>query len=120
MLMVFAALNGALAVALGAFGAHGLRNQVEASLIPVWETAAHYHLVHSVALLGVALLARVLHSSAAIQAGWLMAAGMLVFSGSLYLLVLSGQRMLGAITPLGGVALILGWLWLAWALYKAA
>jgi len=104
-------VSGALAVALGAFGAHGLKNVVEdPHLLEVWDTAAKYHLAHSLALLAVAL-----HPGTPKWPGWLFLAGIGVFSGSLYLMTLTGTRWLGAITPIGGVCLILGWLALAFA-----
>ena len=104
-----AALYGASAVALGAFGAHGLRSRVAAELLVTWETAAHYHQLHAVALLALALFTAATGKATTWPTA-LIAAGTLVFSGSLYLLVLTGQRWLGAITPLGGVLLIAGWL----------
>ncbi|WP_111657700.1 DUF423 domain-containing protein [Isoalcanivorax indicus] len=118
-LLILGALNAALAVVCGAFGAHGLKARVEASLLETWATASEYHFFHALALLLVGVLAKQFGAAGIVTAGWILLAGMLVFSGSLYLLVLSGQRWLGAITPLGGTALIMGWVWLAWALYKA-
>lgn len=98
------AYSGAAAVALGAFGAHGLQNRVsDPKLLSNWNTAAQYHLIHSLALLAAAS-----HKSP--WAGRLFAAGIAVFSGSLYALVLTGERRLGAVTPLGGLCLIGGWL----------
>ena len=114
-LLFLGALNGALAVTLGAFGAHGLKNRVDAAMLDIWSTASQYHFYHALAILLVGVLARQLGASL-LTAGWILFAGMLVFSGSLYVLVLSGQKWLGAVTPLGGVALIIGWLWLAWSL----
>ncbi len=114
---------GALAVALGAFGAHGLRSRVEARELEVFETAARYHLIHALVLVAVGLLAALASGQgrpdvarAADQAGWLLTAGVAVFSGSLYLLVLTGARKLGMVTPVGGLLLIGGWL----ALMRAA
>jgi uncharacterized membrane protein YgdD (TMEM256/DUF423 family) len=104
-----AALSGALAVVAGAFGAHGLRERVGATQIAAWETASQYHLLHSVVLLALALYAARSGVSIRLQSG-LFAAGMLLFSGSIYLLVLTGQRWLGPVTPLGGLLLIAGWL----------
>lgn len=118
-LLILGALNAALAVVCGAFGAHGLKARVEASLLETWATASEYHFFHALALLLVGVLSKQFGAAGIVTAGWILLAGMLVFSGSLYLLVLSGQRWLGAITPLGGTALIIGWVWLAWALYKA-
>lgn len=100
-----AGVLGALGVALGAFGAHGLKNTItDEHLLEVWETAARYHLIHAVALLAIAA-----HPRPPSSAGWLMVAGIALFSGSLYLMTLTGARWLGAITPLGGTCLILGW-----------
>jgi uncharacterized membrane protein YgdD (TMEM256/DUF423 family) len=106
-----AGVLGALGVALGAFGAHGLKDRVtDPHLLEVWRTGAHYHLIHAVALLAVAS-----HPSRPAAAGWLFVVGIALFSGSLYAMTLTGVRWLGAITPLGGVAFIVGWLVLAFA-----
>jgi len=109
-ILVAAALLGAAGVALGAFGAHGLRARLDARALEIWETAVRYHLVHAVALLVLALspVAASLRG-----AGWLFVAGIALFSGSLYALALGGPRLLGPLTPLGGVAFIAGWLWIA-------
>lgn len=110
-------LFGALAVAAGAFGAHALRTRVGPRELEVFETAARYQMYHALALLAAAWAVggdRRLGGAA----GWLFTAGIVVFSGSLYALVLTGQRWLGAVTPLGGVAFILGWLCLAVAVGK--
>ncbi|RJG18297.1 DUF423 domain-containing protein [Alcanivorax profundi] len=119
-LLVLGALNGALAVILGAFGAHGLKARVDESMLATWATASEYHFYHALALLLAGLLAKAYGVSNLVTAGWVMFTGMLVFSGSLYILVLTGQKWLGAITPLGGTALIIGWLMLAWSLFKHA
>lgn len=119
-LLILGTLNAALAVICGAFGAHGLKARVDSVLLETWATASDYHLYHALALLLAGVLARQFGAAGIVTAGWILFAGMVVFSGSLYLLVLTGQRWLGAITPLGGTALIIGWLWLAWALYRAA
>jgi len=104
-----AALTGFLAVALGAFGTHGLKHLLEAnSQTGTWQTAAHYHLVHAVVLLVLALRTTVARLPFA-----LFGAGILVFSGSLYLLAVTNVRWLGAITPIGGACLVAGWLVLA-------
>ena len=104
---------GAAGVALGAFGAHGLKSRVGPDLLVVWETAVKYHLVHALALLATAWAADRWGGPWTTAAGWLFVVGVAVFSGSLYLLVLSGQRWLGAVTPIGGVAFIAGWVALA-------
>jgi uncharacterized membrane protein YgdD (TMEM256/DUF423 family) len=106
------AISAAVGVALGAFGAHALKARVGPDLLAVWETGVRYHVVHALGLLAVAWAAERWPSAG--LAGWIFVAGTAVFSGSLYLLVLTGQRWLGAITPLGGVAFIVGWLLLAW------
>ena len=109
----------AAAVGLGAFGAHGLRDRLDAYSMSVYEKAVFYHFIHALGILLVALLARAHAISVEGQArvGWLLLVGIIIFSGSLYALALSGVRTLGAITPLGGLAFIAGWLVLA---YEAA
>ena len=109
-----------LAVALGAFGAHALRARLEPPDLEIFETAVRYQMYHALALLGVAWLATRLTDPLTGWAGWLMVAGTVVFSGSLYLLVLTGPRWLGAITPIGGVMLIAGWLLVVVALLRGA
>ena len=110
----------ALAVALGAFGAHGLRARLDAYSMSVYEKAVFYHFVHALGILLVALLARTQAISLAGQSrvGWLLLIGIVIFSGSLYALAISGVRVLGAITPIGGVAFILGWLTLAYEAWR--
>jgi len=112
------AVFGALGVAAGAFGAHGLKGWVSPELLAVFETGVRYHLVHALALLAVAWASTRWTSAAIRAAGWLFVAGILVFSGSLYVLTLTGIRALGAITPFGGVAFIGGWLLLAWGAWR--
>ena len=114
---VLGALFGAVGVGMGAFGAHGLRDKVDERSLGIWETAASYQMWHALALLGVAWVISQGPSTAARVSGIAFTVGVLVFSGSLYVLVLSGQRWLGAITPLGGLALIVGWVGLAVALW---
>jgi uncharacterized membrane protein YgdD (TMEM256/DUF423 family) len=106
-----AAAFGFVAVALGAFGAHGLRARLGPDGIEIWKTAALYHLVHAVALLAVALAAERLAAGRFVS--WMFVAGMVIFSGSLYLLALTGQSWLGGVTPFGGAAFLTGWLALA-------
>lgn len=102
-----------LAVAAGAFGAHALRSRLTPDLLAVFETAARYQMYHALALLAVAWAATQWPSGLTLAAGWLFIAGITIFSGSLYLLSLTGVRWLGAITPLGGAAFLAGWLCLA-------
>lgn len=98
-----------LAVAFGAFGAHGLRGRVPEDLMAVFETGVRYHMYHALALLISARIAAISTGMAARVAGSSFLAGILLFSGSLYLLALTGARWLGAVTPLGGVAFLFGW-----------
>lgn len=114
------ALVLALAVMLGAFGAHGLRDKLDSYSLGVYEKAVFYHFIHGIGLLVVPLMARagVLNSGGARTVWFLLCAGIVLFSGSLYLLAVTGQRWLGAITPLGGLAFIGGWLLLAWQLSR--
>ncbi|MFK7895344.1 MAG: DUF423 domain-containing protein [Myxococcota bacterium] len=104
-----AAVSGMLAVVAGAFGAHGLKARVTPDQLASWATAAQYHLLHSVLLLALALFASYAGRDIKIP-GSLLTAGMVLFSGSIYLLVLTKMRWLGPITPIGGLLLILGWL----------
>ena len=111
------ALLGALGVILGAFGAHALRAHLEPHDLETFETAVRYQMYHAVALFGAAwFLSR--NAPYAAPAAWAFVAGVAIFSGSLYLLVATGQRWLGAVTPLGGLAFIAGWLLLALAASK--
>ncbi|MBK8475024.1 MAG: DUF423 domain-containing protein [Opitutaceae bacterium] len=121
--IVFATSAGFSAVGLGAFGAHRLRPMLEAhSQVATWNTAVHYHLLHSVVLLALALyLSRDTPPATARRLGHataLFAAGIALFSGSLYLLALGGPRWLGPITPVGGLCLLAGWLTVGWALWR--
>jgi uncharacterized membrane protein YgdD (TMEM256/DUF423 family) len=104
-----AAALGSLGVALGAFGAHALRGRLPPELLAAWHTAVQYHLVHSAALLALGLYASATGRSVRLPAG-LLTAGIVLFSGSLYLLAGAGQRWAGPVTPLGGLCLIAGWL----------
>lgn len=115
-----AAVSGFLAVGLGAFGAHGLRTRFSAledgaKRLEWWATAAQYHLVHSVALCVVALVLAQRVTLAGKSAAFAFVLGVLVFSGSLYTMSLTGLRALGAVTPIGGLAFLVGWAALAWA-----
>ncbi|MAX25422.1 MAG: hypothetical protein CMJ19_13055 [Phycisphaeraceae bacterium] len=117
-LLILAAVFGMLGVILGAFGAHGLKEQVSEKMLANWNTGVFYHLIHTLAIFGTALASARLRKNTVVLAGWFFAAGILIFSGSLYTMVLTGKTWLGAITPIGGVSLIVGWLLLcigAWA-----
>jgi uncharacterized membrane protein YgdD (TMEM256/DUF423 family) len=115
---VLGAVFAMLAVAAGAFGAHGLRARVTPDLLVVFETAARYQMYHALALIVTAWAWAQWPGSATVAAGWLFVAGIVVFSGSLYVLVLTGLRWMGAITPIGGVAFLLGWGLLALAAWR--
>ena len=107
---ILAAFFGGLGVGLGAFGAHALRDRLTPDLLITFETGVRYQMYHALALFGVVLaLSRWPQSSLAMWAGWLFVAGIVIFSGSLYTLALTGQRWWGAITPIGGVAFLAGW-----------
>jgi uncharacterized membrane protein YgdD (TMEM256/DUF423 family) len=123
-LLGLSAANGFLAVLLGAFGAHALRGRLEgladgARRLEWWQTASSYHLAHALALGLAALLVGRSASSATIVAGWAFALGIVLFSGSLYVMSLSGVRALGAVTPFGGLAFLVGWAALLWAALKS-
>ena len=110
----------ALAVILGAFGAHGLRGRLDAYLMSVYEKAVFYHFIHALGVLMVSILPKtgILSESAAQWVCGLLLAGILIFSGSLYVLALTGMRVLGAITPVGGLSFIAAWVALAWCLLR--
>jgi uncharacterized membrane protein YgdD (TMEM256/DUF423 family) len=121
--LVAAGVSGALAIALGAFGAHGLESSLAeaadgAKRLAWWETAAHYHLIHSLALMGVAWLHGEGPRRAVAVSGIAFALGILLFSGSLYVMTLSDLRALGMVTPIGGTAFIVGWIALAWTGFR--
>lgn len=111
-------LSGFLAVLLGAFAAHGLKSQMSADALATFEIGVRYQMVHALALLFVGLAYAKWPGTALAAGGWLFVAGTVIFSGSLYVLSVTGTRWLGAITPFGGVALLAGWLCLAWAVLR--
>ena len=114
LFITLASLSGMLAVVFGAFGAHALKGKLDDQALKVFETAVQYHFYHTFALLVVGVIALNQPQSVLLKSsGWLFVVGVLVFSGSLYLLSLTGVRWLGAITPLGGLALLAGWACLA-------
>ncbi len=110
--LVITSIAGATGVMAGVFGAHGLKEKVTPEMLAIFETGARYHLLHALALLGIAALSSTWNNRRLHLAGWAFSVGILVFSGSLYLLVLTGARWWGAVTPIGGVALIVGWVML--------
>jgi len=120
---VFLAAGGLAAlaaVALGAFGAHALKGRLTPEMLAVWHTAVEYHVFHALGLLAVGLVATQLPASALLKwSGWLMLAGIVLFSGSLYALALTGVRWLGAVTPAGGTAFLAAWALLVIAILRA-
>ena len=118
--LILGAVNAFLCVAIGAFGAHGLKEKLSTDMLAVYQTAVQYHFYHALGLVAVGLV--LLHFSESrpvAWSGWAMLAGIVLFSGSLYVLSLTGVRWLGAITPIGGVAFLLGWALLAYGAWAA-
>ena len=108
-----------LGVALGAFAAHGLKNKLPAEMFNIFEVGVRYHMYHALGLLAVAWASARWPGTSITGAGWLFIIGTIIFSGTLYLLSVTGERWLGAITPIGGLCFLLGWLLLAWGIYQA-
>ena len=115
---IVGSISAFLGVALGAFAAHGLKTKLPAEMFNIFEVGVRYHMYHALALLAVGWASTRWPGGGIVAAGWLFLAGTIIFSGSLYLLSLTGLRWLGAITPLGGLAFLLGWLLLAWGIYQ--
>lgn len=118
--IVLGSLSGLISVAAGAFGAHVLAKRLDPKMLATFETAARYEMYHALALIAVGLLLLKAPSTAGHVAGWAFVVGSAIFCGSLYILVFSGLRWLGAVTPVGGVAFLVGWGALAWAAAKLA
>jgi uncharacterized membrane protein YgdD (TMEM256/DUF423 family) len=116
---VLGSLSALFGVALGAFGAHALRDKLSAEMLNIFEVGVRYQMYHALALLAVAWAGSRWPGDGITTAGWLFVAGTVVFSGSLYLLSLTGIRWLGAVTPIGGVAFLVGWFLLAWSVWRA-
>ncbi|KYC62473.1 DUF423 domain-containing protein [Heyndrickxia coagulans] len=115
----FGALNACISVALGAFGAHGLKGIMDQKYLDIWETGVRYEMYHALGLIAIGILSGTLKSSALLSwSGWLMLIGIVLFSGSLYVLSLTKISVLGAITPIGGVAFLASWILLAIAAVK--
>ncbi len=117
--ILFGSLFAFLAVAAGAFGAHSLKALLPAEQVIVFETAARYQMYHALALYIVGWASQQCQHVAVRAAGWLFVLGIVLFSGSLYVLALSGARWLGALTPLGGLAFLAGWALLGWGCWKS-
>jgi len=119
LFLIIGAINAMLAVALGAFGAHGLEGKISEKYLEVWKTGVQYQMFHAMGLFVIAfLLSKIPQSSLLTASGWIMFAGIVLFSGSLYVLSTSGIKVLGAITPLGGVAFIVAWILIVVAAVK--
>ncbi|MDD9266073.1 DUF423 domain-containing protein [Paenibacillus sp. GCM10023248] len=119
LFVLLGSLNAFLSVALGAFGAHILKGKLTPEKLDVFQTGVHYHMIHAVALLAIAILSDKLASTSLVNAsGWLIFIGIILFSGSLYALSLTGLKIFGPITPLGGVSFLVGWVLLAIAALK--
>ena len=126
LFIAMASISGFLTVVFGAFGAHGLKNRLAPDLMAVWHTAVQYQFWHTLALLGLGMLLsqgsslQNFQSKYLVISGWLFAAGIVIFSGSLYVLCLSGVRWLGAITPVGGTLWLAAWACLCYSAFKSA
>ncbi|NQX67447.1 hypothetical protein BC351_13180 [Paenibacillus ferrarius] len=118
--LLLGSLNAFLSVALGAFGAHALKAKLTPDKLDVYQTGVHYHMIHAIALILIAVLSdKLTNSSALVNAsGWAIFIGIILFSGSLYALSLTGLKIFGPITPLGGVSFLVGWILLAIAAMK--
>jgi len=118
--LVAGSIAGFAAVALGAFGAHALKGRLSPEMLVVWHTAVEYHVFHALGMIAVGLVAAQFPESALLKwSGWLMLAGIALFSGSLYALALFGERWLGAVTPVGGLAFLAAWTLLVVAVLRA-
>jgi len=121
LFLILGAINTALAVLLGAFGAHGLKAIISVEMLGVYQTGVHYHLFHALGLLVVGIMALHIVDSVYLRwAGWFMLAGVMLFSGSLYMLSVGGIRWLGMVTPFGGLAFITAWMLFVVAVIKAS
>lgn len=116
--LISASISGFLSVTLGAIGAHALKNVLDQYGKSIYEKAVLYQVFHTLALLAVGILQHLSKNASFSVAGWGFWVGILLFSGSLYLLAITGLKWLGVITPIGGLAFLFGWLWLIWAIFK--
>ncbi|MBU1565149.1 MAG: DUF423 domain-containing protein [Proteobacteria bacterium] len=116
---IIGALSAFIGVAAGAFGAHGLKSRISPEMLSVFEVGVRYQMYHAFALIVTAWVHTKWPSLLVTTGGWLFFAGTILFSGSLYLLSVGGMRWLGAITPLGGLAFLAGWICIAWAVWRA-
>lgn len=119
LFMILGAINGFLAVALGAFGAHGLEGKLSEKMLSTWDKAVNYQMFHTMALLVTGLLLAKLETNGIVWAGWMFFIGILLFSGSLYIYSITGIKTFAMITPLGGVAFLIGWALLGYTAVKS-
>lgn len=119
MFVVAGSLSAFVAVALGAFAAHVLKEKLSPEMFAIWEVGVRYHFYHALGIVIVAWLTAQFPAANVAPAGWLFLAGTILFSGSLYVLSLSGVRWLGAVTPLGGICFLAGWVWIAWVGWRS-
>ena len=119
VLLIIGAISGFVSVAAGAFGAHGLKARLTADMLAIFETGARYQMYHALAIVLAGVLVSIRPHPGFSGAGWAWLIGTLLFSGSLYALALSGIKVLGAVTPFGGLAFLIGWGLLAWGAMKA-
>ncbi|RYG71793.1 DUF423 domain-containing protein [Lentibacillus lipolyticus] len=115
LFLVLGAINGFLAVALGAFGAHGLEGKISEKALGTWEKAVNYQMFHTMALIAVGLLLAKIQSGSLMWGGWMFFIGIILFSGTLYIYSVSGIKTFAMITPIGGVAFLIGWVLLGYA-----
>jgi uncharacterized membrane protein YgdD (TMEM256/DUF423 family) len=117
--IILGSLFSFVGVALGAFAAHALKEKLPTDLFAIWEVGVRYHMYHALGLFAVAWVAVQFPEANVSVSGWLFVCGIVIFSGSLYALSLSGERWLGAITPIGGFCFLAGWLWLGWSVWRS-
>ena len=115
LFFIVGAIMAFLAVALGAFGAHALKNRLTPDMLDIFEVGVRYHMYHALGLLAVAWATSRWPESNVTAAGWAFIVGIIIFSGSLYILSMTGMRWVGAVTPLGGLAFLIGWAILVWS-----
>jgi uncharacterized membrane protein YgdD (TMEM256/DUF423 family) len=121
LFLILGGFNATLVVLLGAFGAHALKARLSTEMLAVYQTGVHYHLFHALGLIAVGLVATQISDSSYLRwSGWLMLVGIILFSGSLYLLSVSGLRWLGMITPFGGISFIIAWILFVVSIVKSA
>lgn len=118
LFLILGAINGFLAVALGAFGAHGLEGKLSEKALKTWDKAVNYQMFHTMALLITGLLLSKIQSGGMLWAGWMFLVGILLFSGTLYIYSTTGIKTFAMITPIGGVAFLIGWVLLGYAVMK--